>query len=270
MKIAGSCFDPLTIATARVLISALTLGAYCYYKKTIWIPSKKNFITLLIVIILGFCYPFAMQPCLVNLYGSGFVGMMLAFLPLLTLTFARVILKTQITPRQFLGIVGGLLFTYILFHASLDLDISPFGFLISITVPIAYTISNIYIKRDFSHSNPIAFTATCAFIAGVITLPLAVYNFSFQQPDHIYISMGAIVILGVLMSGIALALFYHVVQQSGPLTASLTNYIVPIFALFWGWVDGEKTSYLQIIGITGIFVMIYITQPPTIKQLTDN
>ena len=71
------------------------------------------------------------------------------------------------------------------------------------------------------------------------------------------------------MSGVALALFYHVIQQSGPLIASLTNYIVPIFALFWGWLDGENTTALQIVGITGIFIMIYITQPPSKNDRTE-
>jgi len=69
------------------------------------------------------------------------------------------------------------------------------------------------------------------------------------------------------MSGFALVLFYHVIKQSGPLMASLTNYIVPIFALFWGWVDGEAINSLQIIGIGGIFIMIYITQPVHSKQV---
>jgi drug/metabolite transporter (DMT)-like permease len=136
-----------------------------------------------------------------------------------------------------------------------------------LTVPIAYTFSNIFIKRDLPHINPIAFTATSALIAGLLTLPFAIANFTFHQPEHIYKSLGAILILGILMSGVALALFYHVIQQSGPLIASLTNYIVPIFALFWGWFDGERTTSLQILGITGIFIMIYITQPPT-KKIT--
>jgi drug/metabolite transporter (DMT)-like permease len=268
MKIAGTCFEPFTIATGRVFISALTLGGYCYYKKSFWWPKSKEITPLLVVIILGFCFPFAMQPFLVNLYGSGYVGMMLAFLPLFTLVLSRIILKTKITGRQFFGILGGLFFTYLLFHASLDLEITPFGFLISLTVPIAYTFSNILIKRDFPQLNPIAFTATSAFIAGLLTLPFAINNFSIHNQSHLYISIGSIIILGVFMSGLALALFYHVIQQSGPLMASLTNYIVPIFALFWGWFDAEKTTPLQIIGIAGIFVMLYITQPIIKAKLT--
>lgn len=265
MKIAGVCFEPFTIGTGRVIISALTLGIYCYYKKTLWWPNKKDISPILVVTILGFCYPFAMQPLLVNLYGSGLVGMILAFMPLLTLIIGRVILKTKITIRQVIGITGGLFFTFLLFKASLNLNVSVFGFFMILTVPIAYTFSNILIKRDFHHLNPVAFTATCALISGLITLPFAYANFTFHHTEHFLQSTVSIVVLGVLMSGVALALFYHVIQQSGPLLASLTNYIVPIFALFWGWFDGEETTPLQFIGILGIFVMIYITQPMAIK-----
>lgn len=269
MKFAGYCFDPITIATGRVFISAITLGAFCLYKKNLWMPPKDKIVPLLIIIILGFCYPFAMQPFLVNLYGSGYVGMMLAFLPLFTLLLGRLILKTKIKTRQLIGIIGGLIFTYLLFHASLELEVSPFGFLIALTVPLAYTLSNIYIKRDFSFINPVAFTATGAFIAGILTMPFTLVTFTFVKSEHMILSFVSIIILGVLMSGVALALFYHVIQQSGPLIASLTNYVVPIFALFWGWFDGEKTTSLQIIGIIGIFIMIYITQPPTTKIVSE-
>jgi drug/metabolite transporter (DMT)-like permease len=265
MKFAVYCFEPFTIATGRVLISALILGAICYFKKSIWVPKKHEIVPLLIIVILGFCYPFAMQPFLIDLYGSAYVGMMLGFLPLFTLTFGRLILKTKITLRQVFGIFGGLICTYLLFHASLNLNISLLGFILSLTVPIGYTLSNIYIKRDFPNLNPTSFTATSALIAFFLTLPLAINQYELHHAEHIYKSLGAILILGIFMSGFALVLFYHVIRYSGPLMASLTNYIVPIFALFWGWVDGEEINTWQLIGIGGIFVMIYITQPVTKK-----
>ena len=267
MKFAVTCFEPFTIATCRVLISALVLGAICYLKKSVWVPKKQEILPLLVIIVLGFCFPFAMQPFLIELYGSAYVGMMLGFLPLFTLVFGRIILKTKITPRQIIGILGGLICTYLLFHASLNLNISFLGFALSLTVPIAYTISNIYIKRDFPSLNPTSFTATSAFIAFLLTLPLAIHQFKLTNMEYIYKSIGSILILGIFMSGFALVLFYHVIKQSGPLMASLTNYIVPIFALFWGWVDGEAINSLQIIGIGGIFIMIYITQPVHSKQV---
>lgn len=266
MKFAVTCFEPFTIAASRVLISAIVLGAICFLKKSIWVPQKHEITPLLIIIILGFCFPFAMQPFLIELYGSAYVGMMLGFLPLFTLAFGRIILKTKITTRQIIGILGGLICTYLLFHASLKLNISFLGFFLSLTVPLGYTLSNIYIKRDFPTLNPTSFTATSAFIAFLLTLPLAISQYKLSNVEYLYKSMSSILILGIFMSGFALVLFYHVIKQSGPLMASLTNYIVPIFALFWGWVDGEEINSLQIVGICGIFVMIYITQPVTPKN----
>lgn len=265
MKFATHCFEPFTIATMRVFISALTLGGYCYFKHTNWLPQKKEYLPLTILVIIGFCYPFAMQPLLISLYGSAFVGIILAVMPLFTLILGRFILKAKIDLRQVVGILGGLFCTYLLFRSGLSLDIPLLGFLMALTVPLGYTLSNIYIKRDFSHINPIAFTATSAFLAFFLMLPFAISQYQFNHPEETYKAIFSIIVLGTIMSGFALALFYYVIQQSGPLIASLTNYIVPVFALFWGCVDGEKTNMLQIIAIFGIMIMVYITQPASKK-----
>lgn len=266
MKFATHCFEPFTIATLRVLTSAITLGAYCFFRKTLWVPKKEEWLGLITISILGFCYPFAMQPLLISYFGSAFIGIVLATMPLFTLILGRFIIKAKFSWLQFIGIMGGLFFTYLLMHSSLNLDVSPLGFALAISISISYTLAAIYIKRDFAKTNPIAITANCAAIAFVLLLPLAISNFRFTNPDEFYKAFFSVIMLGVMMSGFSQAVFYYVIQRSDPLTASLTNYLIPIFALFWGLFDGEKTSTLQICAVIGIMAMIYITRTPPKKH----
>ena len=51
--------------------------------------------------------------------------------------------------------------------------------------------------------------------------------------------------LGIVGSAIATALFYILVQRAGGLFASLVTYGIPFVALFWGFIDGEKITWVQ-------------------------
>jgi drug/metabolite transporter (DMT)-like permease len=40
--------------------------------------------------------------------------------------------------------------------------------------------------------------------------------------------------------------------------AASVTYLIPIVALFWGFIDGEPISYIQLIGLVGILLGVYL------------
>jgi len=259
MKKAEVVFHPITIATSRVLIACLTLLIICVIKKRFWIPKKEEFIKLWFVIIFGFCFPFFIQPYLISDYGSGFIGMMLAFLPLFTLFFSYLLLEGSINKYQIIGIIGGLCFSFLLFIDRLDKDVITIGgILLALTVPLSYTLSNIYIKKYYKSVDPLPFTMTCSALAAIVLLPLNLLYFEIKSEEHLNEAIFSLLILGVFMSAIALYWFYNIVMIEGPLIASVTSYIIPIIALTWGWLDNELLTTNQVFGITGILLMIRV------------
>jgi len=65
--------------------------------------------------------------------------------------------------------------------------------------------------------------------------------------------------LGLLRSAVAVSLVYQLITRVGAMFASFVTYVIPIFAIFWGLLDGETLNYIQIIAtliiITGVYLV---------------
>ena len=67
-------------------------------------------------------------------------------------------------------------------------------------------------------------------------------------------SLGYIAILSVVGTGIAKVLFNKLVQISTPVFSSSVTYLIPIVAIMWGIIDGEKLSIIQF--FAGVIILI--------------
>ncbi|MGQ0737474.1 MAG: EamA family transporter, partial [Bacteroidota bacterium] len=75
-----------------------------------------------------------------------------------------------------------------------------------------------------------------------------------------------IALLGIVGSAIATALFYILVKKSGGLFASLVTYGIPFVALFLGFMDGEKITWLEFICLGIILLGVYLANRPERKK----
>jgi drug/metabolite transporter (DMT)-like permease len=66
------------------------------------------------------------------------------------------------------------------------------------------------------------------------------------------------VLLGIVGSAVATALFYVLIQRSGTLFASLVTYAMPFVAIAWGLLANEKVSGMQVGCLGLILVGVYI------------
>jgi drug/metabolite transporter (DMT)-like permease len=72
------------------------------------------------------------------------------------------------------------------------------------------------------------------------------------------------------LGAIATALFYILVQRAGGLFASLVTYGIPFIALFWGFMDGEKINWIEIICLAIILFGVYLANRPDRKESEVN
>ena len=61
-------------------------------------------------------------------------------------------------------------------------------------------------------------------------------------------SMLAVVVLAVIGTAAALAIFNALIKWTDALTASSVTYIIPVFAAMWGFLDGEELTVWHFIG----------------------
>ena len=225
-------------------------------------PEVKDFGPLLLVALLGYAIPFILQPILIERCGSGFIGIMICFVPLMTIVVSIPMLGIYPTPRQLLGVAGGLLFLMAILRDGIDRQITVVDFALAVCVPLIYSICNTYIKRRFVGVAPLPLALSCLCLALVLTVPpAAVHPVTEGAPaaDR-SLAVFAVLALGVLGTGCGALGFTKLLQDRGPLFAGMVTYLIPTIALVWGWIDNEAVTVLQVASLVGVLAMVAIVQ----------
>ena len=124
---------------------------------------------------------------------------------------------------------------------------------------LGYMLSNIVAYNTLKHidSFSITFFATC--FGALISIPFLFISESIQPSNFSYESFLPILYLGIFPTALAFQLRYHITKTSGPVFLSYVAYLIPIFAIIWGFILlSEKIYVSSIIGITLILIGIYI------------
>jgi drug/metabolite transporter (DMT)-like permease len=66
-----------------------------------------------------------------------------------------------------------------------------------------------------------------------------------------------IILLGVIGSAISLIVFNTLVKKTTAIFAASVTYLIPIFAYFWGILDGEPIGLFQVSGM--LLILLGIT-----------
>ena len=67
-----------------------------------------------------------------------------------------------------------------------------------------------------------------------------------------------VVVLAIVGTGLAKVLYNKMVHMATPVFASSVTYLIPIVAIFWGVLDGEQLSFLQLLAGAIILFGVYL------------
>lgn len=262
MKLANLCLSPISIGAWRDFGGAMVLLLMFLVARRRWALRRSDLVPLLGVAILGFAWPHSLQPQLVGRIGMAFVGMTVGMTPLLTILVSVPILGVFPTRRQLIGVIGALICMAVLMQDGLRHHVAVTDLLLACSVPFTYSIANSWIRRSLRHLPPLELTLLCLLTASGILLPLsAVVGVQRTiDPGDWPVALGAVLALGIAGTGIATLLFNKLVQDQGPLFASMTTNLVPVGAVLWGWAYGEHITPQQVAALVGILVMVTIVQ----------
>ena len=262
MKKATLWFDPATVGMLRMLGGVVFLAAAQWWTRSTWSISRKDAWAISFVGLFGYAFPFLAQPVLITRCDSGFIAMMVSFVPLLTIVASIPMLGVYPTARQLLGVIGGLVCLLVIIKDGLDRDVTIGNFALAFSVPLMYTICNTFIKRRFADYAPLPLALSCLSIALVVTLPYGSYQpiaDGAQTADR-SLAIASVLILGVFGTGWGAYGFTRLLQDKGPLFAGMITYLIPTIALMWSWVDNERITVLQVVALAGVLSMVYVVQ----------
>lgn len=261
MKQAVSAFGPLSVASSRLLIgAALLVMPFLLGKKWTRI-APADLLPICALSLLGVALPFSLQPFLIRATGnSGFIGMMVAFVPVFTILVSIPMLGRRPTGKEILGVSGGLGCLFIIFYDGLAKSITPLNLLLAAITPMAYAINNTYARRRLASCPPAGFTILTFLFAGLALLPVALANESARPEADKMGAVSALMLLGLISTGLAGYAFFLLLVRRGPLYAGMVGYTIPAVAVILGWFHGEPVSVLQAAALAAVVLLVGMVQ----------
>jgi drug/metabolite transporter (DMT)-like permease len=269
MERATHAFGPVGVAIGRLLGGAIVLAGVWWWQRSRHRVSLRDFCRIAGVALVGTSLPFVVQPyCLGRGFGHSYFGMMVALVPLATIVVSVPMLEIWPTKRQLIGVLGGFVCMLLLLQDGSARGMSAGLLALALTVPLSYALGNTYLKWKLSHVHSVPLTALVLAIAAAWLAPLELAPNTLQwlglagppQPNDLALAIAALAILGIVGTGVAVLLFIHLVVKEGPLFAGMVTYVVPVFALTWGAVDGETITSRQLVAMGGVLAMVALVQ----------
>jgi drug/metabolite transporter (DMT)-like permease len=262
MKKAVVCFSPASVGLARIAGGAAVLAILWWLRSAHRPVTRRDIVPLLIVVVLGFAWPYSIQPWLVARHGSAFVGMSVSFTPLATILVSIPLLRIYPTGRQLVGVLGALVCLSLLMIDGIVRQIPAFDLGLALTVPTGYAITNTVVRRSLRHVPPLELTLVSLLGAGVLLVPAVVTSTGPgpAAPREMTEAIASLAVLGIAGTGLATFYFNRLIHDHGPLFAGMATNLIPVGAMIWGWIDHERVTSLQIGALVGLLAMVALVQ----------
>lgn len=261
MKRGLEAFSSEQVAALRIGIAFVFLLPFLikHYK----IDIKKYGLGLLIMGMFGNFIPAFLFTKAETGISSSLAGMLNALTPLFTLAIGNFLLKTKAGKLQIAGVLlgfGGALLLLSFSEGQKSTEPLLFGGLV-VLATLCYAISVNGIKRFLSDLNSIKASVWAFMFMGPPAL-FVLFRSDFltvlATHPQAYESLGYISILAIIGSALSVMVFNLLIKLSGPVFASSCTYLIPVVAIFWGFVDGENIHGMQIFAILIILGGIWL------------
>jgi drug/metabolite transporter (DMT)-like permease len=229
--------------------------------------NKKQIFNLIVVGFVGSFIPAFLFAKAQTQLSSSLAGVLNALTPLFVVIVGALFFSSRITQRNAVGLLIAFIGVVILIlfkeGGGVDslLNINLYAFLVLLAT-LCYGINLNLIKHWFVLLKPVEITA----ISMMMVLPLASlylflgtdFSFKLVHEEGAWLAAGYITILGVLGTAIALILFNMLVKIASPVFASTVTYLIPIVAIIWGVLDGERLLTGHYFGIAAVILGVWI------------
>ncbi|MBL6449830.1 DMT family transporter [Fulvivirga sp. 29W222] len=226
--------------------------------------QKKHWIFLFSVGMFGSFLPAFLFAKAQTHIPSSVAGIINALTPLFTMILGALFFTQKITAKTAIGLITGFLGTAALILAGSGGNVSEFNLygLYVVLATIFYGANLNIIKFKMPDLTAMAITSVSLLIVGpvAITYLFVFTNFAntVQTVDGALFSLGAVVVLGVMGTALALILFNQLVKITSPIFASSVTYLIPIIAVLWGLLDGERLYIGHYLGLVLIILGVYL------------
>ena len=258
-------YSDVQVGSMRMLFASLALLPFGIRA----LRKIKSLKTVIMLSLVGFCGNFF--PAFLFTYSetgisSGFAGMLNSFTPIFALMIGLVIFKQRLTKNQLIGVIIGTIGVVLLMLAGKDVSITgSWSHIIAVVIAtFCYAISLNTIKHALPDLKSFDITAlSFSFImipSAIITLLTGSWETTISDPNA-NTGLLYLMILSLLGTAFAVAIFTHLVNLSSVIFASSVTYLIPIVAVLIGLAFNERIGIWQItsmlVVLSGVFIANY-------------
>lgn len=243
-------FTPLQVGAMRILFAAMFMLPFIYRRFHSLKNGKLKY--LLAVGIFGNGIPAFLFALAQTEIPSALAGMLNALVPVFSMLIGLAVFGVRIKLLQAAGVLVGLGSAIGLILSTGGLEgssINVWYALLVVGATMCYAISLNIIKQYLQHESAIDITGLALVLVSPVGLGILLSTDFISRVDAIdgaWTGIGAISILAILGTAIALMIFNKMVKETTTIFASSVTYLIPLIAIIWGLMDGETLAASQV------------------------
>ncbi|HVL77042.1 MAG TPA: DMT family transporter, partial [Noviherbaspirillum sp.] len=236
MRIAVPDLGPLMTTCLRALLAAAALLLFAR-ASNIRFGWRENGRTYLVIGLFNTAIPFALFAWSALHIPSAYMATMNSLAPIFTGLFGILLLSEKLTAQRMAACVLGMSGVAVLVGVG-PTDVSlhvVLGVLASMGAAVCYGFAATYTRMKATRLPSMAVATGSQLAAALVLLPLALIDLPHALAAASLQALVAAVVLGVICTGLAYALFFHLIATEGANKAITVTFLVPATASLWAW-----------------------------------
>ncbi|MGB5941623.1 MAG: EamA family transporter [Leeuwenhoekiella sp.] len=254
--------DPVQLGVLRILFSAIFLFLIGF--GTLRKISSKEWPWVALSAVCGTLLPVFLFAFAQTEIASSVTSILNSLVPLFTIILGYFLFQAKFSGAQVLGVLIGLAGAGLLIFqgAQVNPDQNYWYALLIVIASLCYSANANIVKSKLQGLSSMAITVgNFAVMLPVVLVMLpftgvskteTVTNPAFKQ-GLIYVG-----ILSLVGTSLAKILFNRLIQISTPVFSTSVTYLIPLVGIFWGVIDGETFTWMQVLAALIILGGVYL------------
>jgi drug/metabolite transporter (DMT)-like permease len=252
MRLGAADFGPLPLVFVRVAGASLLLLPLLLARGE-WHALRQHWRAIAAVGVVNSLLPFLLYGVAALVLSASLMAMFNATVPIWGALVAAVWLGDRLGPLRLLGLVIGIVGVATLAWDQADFvrgerGVSPaLGIAACVAAAMLYGFGANLSRRKLAGVPPMAVAAGSQLTAALLLLLPAAWAWpAATLPAAAWYSAGT---LALACTGLAYVLYFRLIANAGAANAMAVTFLIPAFAMFWGWlVLAERPGTQMLIG----------------------
>ncbi len=234
---------PLTGVGIRFVVAGLLVTALVALRRLPY-PWTHRFVSLGVVLgITHMALPYVLVYWAEQHISSGLTAVLYATMPFVVAVMARLIVGDALTMRKLGGIALGVTGVWFIYADSVRLGGSQSVLGIGAVLLSVFfaALSTVLLKRFGKEFNALVMLVLPFWVGGTLVLAAGAPVEKSNPLTYDAQTWGTILYLAILGSGVAFTLLFWVIQRVDVTVVAYQTFIIPVLALFFGWVFLDET-----------------------------